>query len=62
MLDIDIDINQKIDTDAELTWFVGEFIGAINTIAGNDLNDQEIDRSAFNLRDYVKQLRKEKNK
>ena len=53
---------EKIDTDAELTWFVGEFIGAINTIAGNDLNDQEIDRSTFNLRDYIKQLRKEKEK
>jgi hypothetical protein len=51
---------EKIDTDAELTWFVGEFFGAVNAIAGTDLNDQEIDRSAYNLRDYIKKLRKEK--
>tara|TARA_Y100001938_G_scaffold150920_1_gene244396 strand:+ start:1251 stop:1952 length:702 start_codon:yes stop_codon:yes gene_type:complete len=51
---------RKVDTDPELTWITGEFVRAVNNIAGTDLNDQEIDRSMFNLRDYIKKLRKEK--
>jgi len=51
---------RKVDTDPELTWFTGEFVRVVNAIAGTDLNDQEIDRSMFNLRDYIKGLRKEK--
>ena len=48
---------KKIDTSEELTWFTGLFIDLVNDIAGTDLNDQEVDRSAFDLRKYLKQLR-----
>ena len=51
---------KRIDTAEELTWFVGLFVETVNEIAGADLTDQEIDRSAFDLRKYLQQLRDKK--